>query len=363
MLKVHTGQNEKKFKEIVHACISLSCAETRRIHDDELLAARNLAESSNNSRISSSSSSSDTPHSTKRQKATADGKYRLTTSPSPSISPSPPLNSFDYNIRTTTCITLNQSYTGLERHFVKYVETIYCNTCEGVGETHRCVQCVGEGLISTQVLCKACDGVGAVTSYLECEDCGGKRHEECGLHVKIDKGITDLYTLQLNDCGNLMPDGVTRGNLIIEVLVDNQSADGLFKRRGDSLRVNLDIDLRDAILGYGDKPAFRHLDGKPVHLLRHPGAVLKPGSKINIPGYGMPRYLDSHGLYGDLHITFNVVFPDYVNTPESLDDRKVIYKFFMTEKERKARENPIVIDDNDDDNNDNDKKDDDDDSS
>lgn len=37
----------------------------------------------------------------------------------------------DYNIRTSTCITLNQSYTGLERHYVEYVETIDCSTCKG----------------------------------------------------------------------------------------------------------------------------------------------------------------------------------------------------------------------------------------
>ncbi|GAA5799188.1 hypothetical protein HPULCUR_004598 [Helicostylum pulchrum] len=94
MSKAHRDQTVKKSKEILHACILLSCAETRTIHDTELLAARNSAESSNSSRIRFRSSSSDTSHSTKRQKATADGRYRLATPlplpPSPSISPPPP---------------------------------------------------------------------------------------------------------------------------------------------------------------------------------------------------------------------------------------------------------------------------------
>ncbi|KAI9262998.1 hypothetical protein EDC94DRAFT_671324 [Helicostylum pulchrum] len=241
-----------------------------------------------------------------------------------------------------------------------------------VGKTRTCVQCVGEGRFistlesgkETVISCRACDGMGVVTTYSKCVNCGGKRHEECGIYVKIDKGITELYTIQINHCGNLMPDGSRQGDLIIEVLVDNKSANGLFKRRDDNLSITLDVDLRDAILGYLNRPVFIYLDGKPIHLPLLSGAVLKPGPKINMPGYGMPKYLDSRGLNDDLHITFNVVFPDYVNITESSDDRKVINKFFMIEKERKARENATVIDDDDDDvddnDNDNNKKDDDD---
>lgn len=87
-----------------------------------------------------------------------------------------------------------------------------------------------------------------------------------------------MYTLQVNHRGNLMPDGSRRGDLIIEVLVENESADGMFKRLGDNLSIILDVHLRETILGYGNRPVFKHLDGEPVNLSRIPGSALRPGS-------------------------------------------------------------------------------------
>ncbi|KAI8066029.1 hypothetical protein BDF21DRAFT_426924, partial [Thamnidium elegans] len=138
-----------------------------------------------------------------------------------------------------------------------------------------------------------------------------------------------------------MPVGEMRGDVIVEIHVDSESTDGSFKRIGDSLHLSLNVDLRDAILGNGTKATFKRLDGKPVHFLQIPGTVLQPGSRVIVHGSGMPIFMSNYDSYGDLHITYNVVFPDFVNIPKSSEDRKVIDRLFMTEKERKARENII----------------------
>ncbi|KAG2234531.1 hypothetical protein INT48_007344 [Thamnidium elegans] len=310
--KFHPDKNiegTEKFKEIGNAYKALSCAETRKKHDAELLAALCSAGPSNGSCYSSSYrsnfTSTYTSHSTKRQKTTADGQYRS-----------------DYNIKTTTRITLNQSFTGLSQHYVKYVETLYCNTCKGkpkgAQRTHTCAYCVGEGFVVTvvgrdkiKVACRTCDGMGTVTTFSKCRDCRGKKRKECGFHVPIAKGVHNYHTLKVKHRGNLMPDGVRRGDVIIEVHVDVESTDGSFKRRGDDLHLNLAVDLRDAILGFGNRPTFKHLDGRPIYLSQIPGTVLKPGSQITVPGDGMPVFMSDDNSCGDIHVTFDIVFPDF----------------------------------------------------
>ncbi|GAA5805449.1 hypothetical protein HPULCUR_010965 [Helicostylum pulchrum] len=297
-------QGAEKFKEIGNAYDTLSGVESRRKHDAELLVARTAAAGSSNgscysSRYRSSFTTNDAPNYTKRRKAAPTGHF-FPRSPPPPRTPSPPPpppKRSDYDIKTTTRITLNQSFTGLAQH----------------------------------------------------HDCKGKKRKERGFHIPIAKGIHNYHTLKVNHRGNVMPDGVTRGDVVIEVLVDVESADGAFKRRGDNLYLELNVDLRDAILGYGSRPAFKHLDGRPVYISQTPGTVLKPGSQIIIPGDGMPIFMSVNNACGDIHVTFNVVFPDFVNIPESVDDRKVINELFMTEKEREAKENAIVIDDDEDD--------------
>ncbi|KAI8066041.1 hypothetical protein BDF21DRAFT_466266 [Thamnidium elegans] len=131
-------EGSEKFKEIVNAYNALSCVKSRRKHDAELPEALNVDWFSNGSRSRSSYTS--TSRSTKRQKATADGRYHPSTSPATSSSPSlpsPPPRRFDYDIRAITHITLNQSYTGLAQHRVTYVETINCNTYKHMELTEK----------------------------------------------------------------------------------------------------------------------------------------------------------------------------------------------------------------------------------
>lgn len=218
----------------------------------------------------------------------------------------------------------------------------------GIERIHNCAYCAGEGSIKALV-CAICMGTGKVATWTKCRDCRGKKRKECGFHIPISKGIHNYHALKVSKRGDLMPDGVTRGDVIIEILVEEESTDGAFTRQGDNLHMNLNIDLRDAILGFGSRPAFKHMDGQPVYISTPPGTVINPGYQLVIPGAGMPIFMSDNNACGDVHITCSVVFPDTVNIPESLDDRKVINDLFMTEQERTAKENAIVIDDDDED--------------
>ncbi|GAA5813856.1 hypothetical protein MFLAVUS_007343 [Mucor flavus] len=363
-------QGAEKFKDIGNAYDILSNAESRKKHDAALQATRNSAGPSNGScftsRYRSTFNPSESSHSTKRKRPTPSEESAHyghfppkppppppPRTPSPSPPPPPRPKRSDYDIKTTTRITLNQSFTGLSQHHVKYVEITSCNTCQGnpngIERVHNCAYCAGEGVVDSFV-CATCIGTGKVITWTKCRECKGKKRKERGFHIPIAKGIHNYHALKVSNRGNLMPDGVTRGDVIIEILVDVESTDGVFTRRGDNLYLDLNVDLRDAILGYGSRPTFKHMDGRPVHISTPPGIVLKPGYQLVIPGAGMPIFMSDNNACGDVHVTFNVVFPDSVNIPESLDDRKVITELFMTEKERTAKENAIVIDDDDEDN-------------
>lgn len=229
---------------------------------------------------------------------------------------------------------------------------IYYRQRNETKRTHTCESCLGSGQaqrtdqqkIRTSV-CKTCNGVGTITTFLKCKTCKGKSLVDRGFHIPVNKGIHNHHSLKVKDRGNLMPDGVTRGDVIIQVFVEDKSSDGLFERRGDNLHLTLNVSLRDALFGYGNRPAFKHLDQRPVFISQTPGHVLKPGSQRTIKGEGMPIFMALNNARGDLLVMFNIVFPDLVNIPQSLDEKRLIYEFFETDEERKAKENAIIIDD------------------
>lgn len=78
-----------------------------------------------------------------------------------------------------------------------------------------------------------------------------------------------------------------------------------FKRDGDNLKMEVVITLKESLLGF-DK-VITHLDGHKVKLSKR--KITKPGEKETIKGEGMPNY-DYPSDYGDLIITYKVVFPE-----------------------------------------------------
>ncbi len=85
-----------------------------------------------------------------------------------------------------------------------------------------------------------------------------------------------------------------------------------FRRSGDDLHTEVEVTLREALLGTSLTVA--HLDGHHVEV--HVPAVVRPGQKLVIGGEGMPlaragdaEDSDAPYKYGALHVSVRVRFP------------------------------------------------------
>ena len=85
----------------------------------------------------------------------------------------------------------------------------------------------------------------------------------------------------------------------------HQHPHNLFKRQKNDLLVNLDISLKDAILGFDRK--IKHLDGHEVQVVGDYN--VQDGEEIRIEGEGMP-VRGEFDTYGDMIAKLNIKFPN-----------------------------------------------------
>lgn len=95
------------------------------------------------------------------------------------------------------------------------------------------------------------------------------------------------------------------------IFVLKQTTHNTFKRVQNNLYMNMDISLKDALLGY--EKTFTHLDGHEFTLVNKPNEVAQPFSWNILEGEGMP-IKDSGGDYGELHAKILVNFPTKLST-------------------------------------------------
>ena len=88
-----------------------------------------------------------------------------------------------------------------------------------------------------------------------------------------------------------------------EAKVRNGAEDPVFKRLGDDLYIDVEVDLYSAVLG-GEK-VVDTLDGK-VKLKIKPET--QNGTKVRLKGKGFPVY-KKEGQFGDLIVTYSVKIP------------------------------------------------------
>lgn len=222
-----------------------------------------------------------------------------------------------------------------------------CLTCNGKGsvETH-----LNDNRKKASVLCSDCKGAGHKSYVTKCQICQGAKAVRVSVSIPIEKGIHSGHSIKVNNYGNLMPDNVTKGDLFIKVSVEEKFGD--FQRQGDNLHATINIKLRDALMGINrKKDSLKHLDGSPLMIHKTPGTVISPGMSLIQHGEGMPIFQDTNNKRGDLHIVFNVIFPETINIPGDPYIKEAIDIMFETEEEREIRENTIVIEDDDDDEN------------
>jgi curved DNA-binding protein len=120
------------------------------------------------------------------------------------------------------------------------------------------------------------------------------------IRITIPAGVEDGQKIKLNGYGSPGINGGPNGDLIISFRIRNNTS---FRRDGNDLHTNVQIDLYTAVLG-GDI-TIDTMDGK-VKLNVKPET--QNGTKIRLKGKGFPVY-KKDGQFGDLIITYNVKIP------------------------------------------------------
>lgn len=124
------------------------------------------------------------------------------------------------------------------------------------------------------------------------------------VRITIPAGVADGQVIKLKGYGTEGVNGGPAGDLYITFVI---AADPVFKRLGDDLYVDTDIDLYTAVLG--GEIVVDTLEGK-VKLKVKPETQNR--TKVRLKGKGFPVY-KKEGEFGALIVTYNVRIPTHLN--------------------------------------------------
>lgn len=127
------------------------------------------------------------------------------------------------------------------------------------------------------------------------------------IRITIPAGVSDGQKIKLGGYGQPGVNGGPNGDLYITFVVEE---DPEFKRLGDDIYADADIDLYAAVLG-GDV-TLNTLNGQ-VKLHVKPGT--QPDAKVRLKGKGFPVY-KKEGQFGDFYVTWKVRLPENLSDKE-----------------------------------------------
>ena len=142
----------------------------------------------------------------------------------------------------------------------------------------------------------------AAKTHQQTFDINGKK-----VRITIPAGVADGQKIKLKGHGNPGHNGGPSGDLFITF---NIKEDAEFKRNGDNLTSEVEIDFYTAVLG-GEVP-IKTLDGS-VNLKVKPET--QNGTKVRLKGKGFPVY-KKDGEFGDLFVTYLVKIPTNLTEKE-----------------------------------------------
>ncbi|KAJ2625572.1 Type I HSP40 co-chaperone [Coemansia spiralis] len=216
-------------------------------------------------------------------------------------------------------VTLENLYKG-KTSKLQVTKEIICPKCDGKGgkegAVKECGKCHGRGIEvvirqmgpmvqQIQQQCRGCGGAGEeIDPRHKCKECNGsktiRQHKQ--LEVNIDRGMKDGQKILFQGEANQAP-GVVPGDIVIVI---DEKEHPRFKRRGDDLYYEADVDLITALAG--GNIHIQHLDDRVLNVAILPGESIKPEETKMIEGQGMPSY--RHHNMGNLFVKFNVRFPE-----------------------------------------------------
>jgi molecular chaperone DnaJ len=229
-------------------------------------------------------------------------------------------------------LTFEEAAFGAEKE-IKITRDEECSTCHGSGakpgtSPSTCPQCNGQGevrqvhqtLLGSMVqvvTCPRCSGRGEVIDT-PCETCNGRGLERKTINkmVTIPAGVSDGVQIRLAGEGQPGINGGPTGNFYLEIEVAKHA---YFRRRGDDILLDLDINVAQAVLG--DEIRVPTLNGE-VDLRIPPGT--QPGKIFRLRDRGIP-HLRGSGK-GDQLVTVSVQIPNRLTA----DQRELFEKLAQT---------------------------------
>ncbi|RQM16564.1 hypothetical protein B5M09_001448 [Aphanomyces astaci] len=219
-------------------------------------------------------------------------------------------------------VSLADLYNGKNVPFTVRRKTV-CHHCHGHGaansdDIQTCHECGGHGLETRRVgpgfiqqfqtQCNKCGGKGKIVTST-CPVCGGDKtvFADVELDLDIEKGTPDGHEIEFEHAADEHADRAA-GHLRFRITTVGHE---FFSRDGDDLYMDMSISLREALVGFSK--SFVHLDGRTVDV-RRLNEITEPSQVVTLAHEGMPRH-QMASERGNLHIKFNVVFPDTL-TPD-----------------------------------------------
>jgi curved DNA-binding protein len=128
------------------------------------------------------------------------------------------------------------------------------------------------------------------------------------IRITIPAGVANGQKIKLAGYGGPGVNGGPNGDLYITFIVED---DPYFKRLGDDLYTEAEVDLYTAVLG--GEITIDTLDGGQVKVKIKPGT--QPGTKLRLKGKGFPVY-KKKGKFGNLYVTVKVRIPENLSPRE-----------------------------------------------
>ncbi|MCK5084032.1 MAG: molecular chaperone DnaJ [Candidatus Pacebacteria bacterium] len=185
-----------------------------------------------------------------------------------------------------------------------------CRTCSGTGQVKKEKRTI-LGVFAQMEICQDCQGQGEKPEK-NCSKCGGdgRTKESRNIKIKIPAGIATGQTIRLSGQGEVgfrpKSGKSVPGDLYLTVHIKPHQ---IFKRNGDDIIYNLEINFSQAV--FGDKIEVQTLQGKIK--LKIPAGI-QSGKIIKLKDKGLP-HLQGRGK-GNMFVVI------IIKTPEKLSKKQ-----------------------------------------
>lgn len=219
-------------------------------------------------------------------------------------------------------LTFEEAAFGVEKE-IEITRDEECDTCHGSGakpgtSATTCSQCNGQGEVRQMhqtllgsmvqvVTCPRCNGRGEMIET-PCQTCNGRGLERKKISklVTIPPGVSNGVQIRLAGEGQPGINSGPHGNFYLEIEVEPHD---FFRRRGDDILLDLDINIAQAVLG--DEITVPTLNGDAT--LRIPPGT-QPGKTFRLRNQGIP-HLRGSGT-GDQLVTVSVQVPSKLSSEQ-----------------------------------------------